>query len=282
VKTLSRGSKGGGVRSLAEGEKMREVVFASTTDYLLGITGEGRAYRLLVDDLPEKKLKEKGLGIRHIIDREEVSEIALFVPYPKEEWQKYLFLVTAMGKVKRINYGEVENITRAGKAVATIGEGYELVAGFWAGDEGDVFIVSSAGYCVRFPVEEVRVFGRGASGVYGMRVKKGRVVAADFLRGDEELLVITEYGYGKRVHSSEFRRTHRGTMGLKGYNVNPRVGVVVAVHVLREAKELVVVTERGKVLRVEVASISQQKRYSSGVRIINLDEGDRVSSSTVF
>jgi DNA gyrase subunit A len=190
----------------------------------------------------------------------------------------YLLFATRNGTVKKTELQRYNTPIRADGIIAiSIRDDDELVA-VRRVDEGDeVIIVSRAGLTVRFSEEDARAMGRDTSGVRGMNVGRGEVIAMDIARDDQDLLVVTENGYGKRTRIDQYRKTSRGAMGVRTIKLTEAKGGLAGALVVREHQELVFISQEGMVQRTGVRGISQQGRAATGVRVMNVrDEGDCV------
>jgi DNA gyrase subunit A len=194
---------------------------------------------------------------------------------------KYLVFATKRGVIKKTEFLAYNTPIKADGIIAiNIRDDDELVAVRRTSGEDEVLMVSKAGQAVRFEESKARAMGRDTSGVRGMELqgKDDEVLAMDVARDEQELLVVTENGYGKRTSISEYRKTNRGTKGVGTIKLTERKGALAGALVVREHEELVFISESGMVQRTGVRGISRYGRLSQGVRLMNLKEGDRVSA----
>ena len=209
------------------------------------------------------------------------EDVTAVIPLRNFESDKYLFFATKMGKVGKMSE-ELFSRPRSGGLIAmTILEGDELVDVMVTDGSCDVVLTTWLGQSLRFSEDEVRPTGRGVQGVKGITLRRGDTVRALTLVEKDHLLTITEGGYGKRTAFDEFRGKGRGTMGVRNIVTNLERGGVVSSLAIGDDEEIVVTTAAGVVMRTQAGDISIQKRSAQGVRIIRVDDGDKVTSVTV-
>ncbi|HJK24360.1 MAG TPA: DNA gyrase subunit A [Methanocorpusculum sp.] len=275
-----RGGRGVTGMTTKDEDSVDKVFLASTHDYLLCFTNRGRVYWLRVHEIPEGSRQSKGKAIVNLLNLTD-EDVTAVIPLRNFESDKYLFFATKMGKVGKMSE-ELFSRPRSGGLIAmTILEGDELVDVMVTDGSCDVVLTTWLGQSLRFSEDEVRPTGRGVQGVKGITLRRGDTVRALTLVEKDHLLTITEGGYGKRTAFDEFRGKGRGTMGVRNIVTNLERGGVVSSLAIGDDEEIVVTTAAGVVMRTQAGDISIQKRSTQGVRIIRVDDGDKVTSVTV-
>ncbi|MCZ0860664.1 DNA gyrase subunit A [Methanocorpusculum sp. MG] len=275
-----RGGRGVTGMTTKDEDSVDKVFLASTHDYLLCFTNRGRAYWLRVHEIPEGSRQSKGKAIVNLLNLTD-EDVTAVIPLRNFESDKYLFFATKMGKVGKMSE-ELFSRPRSGGLIAmTILEGDELVDVMVTDGSCDVVLTTWLGQSLRFSEGEVRPTGRGVQGVKGITLRRGDAVRALTLVEKDHLLTITEGGYGKRTAFDEFRGKGRGTMGVRNIVTNLERGGVVSSLAIGDDEEIVITTAGGVVMRTQAGDISIQKRSTQGVRIIRVDEGDKVTSIAV-
>jgi DNA gyrase subunit A len=272
-----RGGVGVTGMDMKDGDYIEHLFVTSTHDFLLFFTNRGKVYRLKVYELPEAQRTAKGRALVNLLPLREGERVQSVLSTRDFSEAPYLLFATRNGTVKKTELQRYNTPIRADGIIAiSIRDDDELVA-VRRVDEGDeVIIVSRAGLTVRFSEEDARAMGRDTSGVRGMNVGSGEVIAMDVARDDQDLLVVTENGYGKRTRIDQYRKTSRGAMGVRTIKLTEAKGGLAGALVVREHQELVFISQEGMVQRTGVRGISQQGRAATGVRVMNVREEDRV------
>ncbi len=272
-----RGGVGVTGMDMKDGDYIEHLFVTSTHDFLLFFTNRGKVYRLKVYELPEAQRTAKGRALVNLLPLREGERVQSVLSTRDFSESPYLLFATRNGTVKKTELQRYNTPIRADGIIAiSIRDDDELVA-VRRVDEGDeVIIVSRAGLTVRFSEEDARAMGRDTSGVRGMNVGRGEVIAMDIARDDQDLLVVTENGYGKRTRIDQYRKTSRGAMGVRTIKLTEAKGGLAGALVVREHQELVFISQSGMVQRTGVRGISQQGRSATGVRVMNVREDDLV------
>ncbi len=272
-----RGGVGVTGMDMKDGDYIEHLFVTSTHDFLLFFTNRGKVYRLKVYELPEAQRTAKGRALVNLLPLREGERVQSVLSTRDFSEAPYLLFATRNGTVKKTELQRYNTPIRADGIIAiSIRDDDELVA-VRRVDEGDeVIIVSRAGLTVRFSEEDARAMGRDTSGVRGMNVGRGEVIAMDIARDDQDLLVVTENGYGKRTRIDQYRKTSRGAMGVRTIKLTEAKGGLAGALVVREHQELVFISQEGMVQRTGVRGISQQGRAATGVRVMNVREDDLV------
>lgn len=250
----------------------------STHDFLLFFTNRGKVYRLKVYELPEAQRTAKGRALVNLLPLREGERVQSVLSTRDFSEAPYLLFATRRGTVKKTELQAYNTPIKADGIIAIkIREDDELVAVRRVDVGEEVIIVSRAGLTVRFSEDDARAMGRDTSGVRGMDVgDRGEVIAMDIARDDQDLLVVTENGYGKRTRIDQYRKTSRGAKGVRTIKLTETKGGLAGALVVRDHQELVFISQDGMVQRTSVRGISQQGRAATGVRVMNVREDDSV------
>ena len=263
-------------------EDFIEHLFVSSThDYLLFFTNRGKVYRSKVYDLPEMSRTSKGRYLGNVLPLREGERVQSVLATRDFSEAPYIMFATRNGTVKKTAFRLYNTPIRADGIIAiNIREDDELVAVRRVDEDDEILIVSHAGLAVRFKESDARAMGRDTSGVRGMDVsdKDNYVLAMDVARPGQDLLVVTEGGYGKRTSVDEYRLTSRGAKGVKTITFTEAKGLLAGAMVVREHEELVFISQNGMVQRTSVRGINRYGRTSQGVKVMNLRKGDAVSA----
>jgi DNA gyrase subunit A len=253
----------------------------STHDYLLFFTTRGKVYRLKVYELPEQSRTARGRALVNLLPLREGERVQSVLSTRDFTEGKYLVFATRNGIVKKTEFLAYNTPIKADGIIAlNIRDDDELIAVRITTGDDEIIMVSRSGQASRFHEDEVRAMGRDTSGVRGMNVKqKGNaLLAMDVARDDQELLVVTENGYGKRTPISDYPAKHRDTMGVKTITLTENKGALAGALVVREHQELVFISQNGMVQRTSVRGINRYGRASQGVKVMNIRDDDQVSA----
>jgi len=276
-----RGGRGVTGMDMKDGDFIEHLFICSTHDYLLFFTNRGKVYRSKVYDLPEASRTAKGRALVNILPLREGERVQSVLATRDYSEGRYLVFATRDGIVKKTEFSAYNTPINADGIIAIkIRDDDELVAVRRTSGEDDILMVSRNGKAVRFSETVVRSMGRDTSGMKGMNVagKANWVLAMDVATDDQELLVVTENGYGKRTALSDYPRKGRGTMGVKTIELTETKGGLAGALVVREHEELVFISSAGMVQRTSVRGINRYGRAAQGVRLMNLREDDTVSA----
>ncbi|MBN8574513.1 MAG: DNA gyrase subunit A [Candidatus Kapabacteria bacterium] len=274
-----RGLNGAGTY---EDDYVEQVFMASTHHYLLFFTDKGRAFKLRVYDIPEGSRNAKGRALANIIEKEQTEKVTAFLVIKEFTDDKYIFMCTEQGTVKKTNLSEFENVRVNGKIALTLDEKDRLIAVRLTDGDCNILIGSKKGLACRFNETDVRSMGRTAAGVRGIMLdKKDRVVSmVATKRIDSQVVVVGINGYGKRTSVDDFRLTRRGAKGVISMNITPKTGDVVSILEVNDTDDLVVMTVGGVLIRQPVKDIRVIGRNTQGVRLIRLDDKDSIADIT--
>ncbi|MEE6670185.1 DNA gyrase subunit A [Limosilactobacillus fermentum] len=275
-----RGVKGMGVHS---DDFIEHLVASSTHDLLLFFTNTGRVFAMKGYEIPEYGRAAQGIPIINLLDvdgKEKVTAV-INVAQREDDLQKDLFFVTRQGTVKRTPVTEFKNIRSNGLKAINLHEGDELINVAIVDDDQNMILGTHLGYAATFKVSAVRSMGRSAAGVRGARLRDGDyLIGAAPLNEDDQVLVISEKGYGKKTPASEYPIKGRGGLGIKTVNVTEKNGPLAGLTTVQGDEDLMVVTDKGVIIRFGVESVSQTGRSAIGVHLIKMDADSVVATMT--
>ena len=274
---------GVGIKGMAtnDEDQVDMLISCSTHDYLLFFSNYGKVYRIKCYELPEFSRQSKGVPIVNILPLEKNEYVNAIIPVEKDDICKNLMFFTRNGLVKRTEISEFDSIRKNGKIAITLKDGDELTSVKKTTGDDEVIMASNSGKMVRFNENEVRVMGRSASGVKGIDMNAGCVIGAEIVNNSELILVVTEKGYGKKTVVDEYRLTHRGSKGVKALNITDKNGLIVAFKSVVGDEDIIITTDEGTIIRLDVANVSTLRRNTQGVRLMNLKDKQVVTSVTV-
>ena len=278
-------NKGGvGIKGMSTNEEDFVEILKSgkTHDYVMFFTNKGKVYRLKGYEIPEFSRQSKGLPIINLLPIEKDEKINNILLDDGNEENKYLLITTKAGLVKRTSIDEFKNIRKTGKIAITLKENDEVLAVHFTTGNDDVVIASNNGRMIRFNENEIRIMGRTASGVKGIELMDNcYCVGSEIAKQDQNILVVTEKGYGKKTDINEYRLTHRGSKGVKTLNITDKNGTIVSFRAVTDDKDLMIITDQGIVIRISIDKVSKMSRVTQGVRLMNLREGQKVATVSI-
>ncbi len=280
-KTQHRGGVGIKGMSINEEDFVEQMLNCSTHDFVLFFTSKGKVYRVKGYEIPEYSRQSKGLPIVNLLNLESGEYITSLLNGSKNDDCKYLVFATRTGLIKRTDVSEFINIRSNGKKFITLRDDDELISVKNTNGECDILMAASNGRMVRFSEKLVRVMGRGAAGVRGINLDGSILVGMEIARDNDDVLVVTENGYGKKTPINEYRITNRGGKGVKTLNITDKNGSITAFKTVDNQKDVIIITNEGIIIRIAVDKISEMSRVTQGVKLINLREGQKVSSISV-
>ncbi len=274
-------NRGGvGVKGITTNEEdfVENLISTSTHSFILFFSNKGKVYRLKGYNVPEYGRQAKGLPIVNLLQLEKDELIKEIISVAIDDSNKYLLFATKCGIVKKTLISEFESIRQSGKIAISLNENDELLSVRKTTGEDEVVLGSSDGRLARFDESEIRPMGRTAAGVRGINLGVSTCIGADIVGIDSQIFVITENGYGKRTDIDEYRKTHRGSKGVKTLNITEKNGKINTLKIVDGTEEAMIVTNNGTIIRLSVANISKIGRATQGVRLINLKESHKVST----
>ena len=277
-----RGGRGKQAAQTKEDDWIDQLFIANTHDWILCFSNRGRVYWLKVWEVPQGGRASRGKPIVNMFPLQPDEKITVVLPLTGEfrtfPGDHYVFMATALGTVKKTPLDEFSNPRKAGIIAVTLDDGDYLVGAALTDGQHDVMLFSDGGKAVRFPEDDLRPMGRNARGNRGMNLEPGQSVIAMLVAEDESqsVLTATENGFGKRTPIGEYTRHGRGTKGMIAIQQSERNGKVVAATLVREADEIMLITDRGVLVRTRVSEIREMGRATQGVTLIALDDGARL------
>ena len=287
-KIQKRGGKGIlGMKTVGE-DIISKFLTANTHDNLLFFTDSGKVLKVPAFEIPQGTRVAKGRGLANFLEISPKDKILSLMSLTKEEedaGEGFLVMVTKKGIIKRTALDKFKNVRRSGLIAISLKTGDSLEKVSKTNGKDEIILVSKRGKSIRFPETEIRSMGRSAAGVKGIDLKKGdEVIGMSIISGDKEekkgyLLVISENGYGKRTGLSKYKAQKRGGVGIKTMNIKPKTGELIVSRILTKKEgDLIITSQQGQVIRIKAQSISELGRDTQGVRIMKLNNKDKVVS----
>ena len=281
-KTQNRGGKGIKGMGVQDGDFTEHLIYSSTHDMLLFFTNKGKVYSKKAYEIPEYGRTAKGLPIINLLQLEKGEKIQTVINIPEGADDNYLFFITKMGTVKRTHVGEFSNIRNSGLIALTLRDGDELSNVLTTDGKQNILIGTHLGYAVTFNEGDVRPMGRTAAGVRVINLRDhDYVVGSEVIKPNDDVLVISEKGYGKRTSASEYPIKGRGGKGIKTSNVTEKNGPLAGVTVIDGTNDIMVITTDGIMIRFKTDDVSQTGRSTMGVRLIKVSGDNKVASLAI-
>ena len=282
-KAQNRGGKGIKGMSTNNDDVVDSLMNMSTHDDLLIFTNFGKVYRMKGYNIPEFGRQAKGLPIINLLNMDKDEQVKTMISITPSEVDEshFLFFVTKDGLVKRTGLPEFENIRQSGKLALTLREGDELVDVKLTNGKSEILLAAANGKAIRFDENDVRPMGRSASGVKGMNVDDSHIIGVTTNTEGQNILIITEKGYGKMSPLEESRLSKRGGKGVKTVNITEKNGELVSIKAVEGNEDLMIITNEGIIIRLPMEQVKSAGRATQGVRLIKVGEGASVSSITV-
>lgn len=278
-RSQNRGGRGIKGMQTLEDDFIEELLMTTTHHYLMFFTNTGRVYRLKAYEIPEAGRTARGTAIINLLQLMPGERITSVIPISKFEPGHYLMMATKKGLVKKTPIQDYMNVRKTGLAAIILRDDDELIEVKATDNKKDIILVTKDGQCIRFKETDVRSTGRSSMGVRGMNLSDGdEVVAMQLNSQGYYLLVVSENGMGKRTSISEFTCQNRGGKGVKCYKITEKTGNVVGAKAVNEENEIMIITTEGIIIRLQCSDISIFGRITSGVKLMNLQEGITVAS----
>ena len=279
-RTQNRGGVGVNGMTTHEEDFVEQLISMKTHDYILFFSNKGRVYRMKGYEVPEFSRQSKGIPIINLLQLDKDENISSIVEISASSDDiKYLVFATKNGIVKRTDISEFNNIRKSGKIAIVLKENDELISVRKTCGKDEVAIGANNGRMVRFVESEIRPMGRSSSGVKGIDLDGSYVIGSEVVNPGQEILIITDKGYGKRTVIDEYRLTHRGSKGVKALNITEKNGTMVALkRIESEEHDIVIVTDNGTIMKMPLNQVSLLRRATQGVRLINLKNNELVST----
>ncbi len=277
-KAQNRGGKGiKGMQTLEE-DFIEDLLMTTTHHYLMFFTNYGRVYRLKAYEIPEASRTSRGTAIINLLQLNPGEKITAIMPVKDFEENKNFFMITKKGIAKKTHIMEYSNVRKNGLAAINLKDDDELIEVKITDENTEIFLVTKQGMCIRFRETDVRATGRNSMGVIGMNLSDDdEIVGMQLDHQGDSLLIVSENGMGKRTYLEEFTVQKRGGKGVKCYKITEKTGFVVGVKAVVDSNEIMMITTGGVIIQLRMDDISTLGRITSGVRMINLDEGVKVA-----
>jgi DNA gyrase subunit A len=275
-----RGGRGVKATALKEGDVVEHLITTTAHSYLLLFSTSGRVYRLKAHEIPKRDRTARGTAVVNVVSMRPEDEVAAMIDTRDYETYRYLLIATRKGMVKKTLFREYDSTRREGIIALNLKEGDEVVRVVPTSGEEDALLITRKGKAIRFTERNVRPMGRTATGVIGIRLDEDDdVVAADMVRNEaDDLLILTEFGYGKRTKLQHFPRKGRGGKGVIAAKLTRPRGQIVGAIVVTPGDEVFVISDDGVATRQRVDGISRQGRPTTGVRVMQLGDGAKISA----
>ena len=279
--TFKSQNRGGvGIKGMATNEEdfVEHMINIQTHDFVLFFTNKGKVYRLKGYEIPEFSRQAKGLPVVNLLPIEKDEMINSIIKISPEEEVSNLLFVTKSGLVKRTAVAEFDSIRAGGKICITLKDNDELIAVRKTTGKNYVLLGSSNGRMVKFDENDVRIMGRTASGVKGIELGDSSCIGAEIASDEDIILIVTKKGYGKQTKVSEYRQTKRGSKGVKALSITDKNGDIASFKIVGQDKDIVIITDSGMVMRMDINQISVLGRVTQGVRLIKLKDEQFVAT----
>lgn len=277
-KSQNRGGKGIKGMQTIEEDYIEDLLMTTTHHFIMFFTNYGRVYRLKAYEIPEAGRTARGTAIINLLQLNPGEKISAIIPIKDYEEDHNLFMVTKRGIVKKTSIMEYSNIRKNGLAAINLREDDELIEVKTTNKDTEIFLVTRHGMCIRFKETDVRATGRTSMGVIGMNLAdRDEIVGMQLEHQGDSLLIVSENGMGKRTYLEEFTVQKRGGKGVKCYKITEKTGYVVGVKAVNDDHEIMMITTGGIIIQLRMENISTLGRITSGVKMINLDDGVKVA-----
>ena len=275
----NRGGKGLRGMQTIEDDYIEDLLMTKTLNYILFFTNKGRVYRLKTYQIPEFGRTSRGVAIVNLLQLTGDEHVSAIIPIREFNENKCIIMITKSGIIKKTPAMDYANIRKNGLIGIHLKDDDELIEVKTTDNTRDIFMVTKYGMCIRFKDTDIRNTGRTAMGVRGINLEDGdEVIGVQMNIQGSSLLFVTENGMGKRTNIEEFHLQRRGGKGLKCYKVTEKTGYLVGVKAVNDDHEIMMITTEGIIIQLRCNEISQYSRITSGVKLINLDEGVKVAT----
>jgi DNA gyrase subunit A len=274
-----------------EEDFVTNLLSATTHNEVLFFTDRGRAYQIKMFDIPEGKRATRGKSIANFLQLGDTEKVTSILAMPKDvkHPEKFsMYLITKLGQAKRVALDSFTDVRRSGILAIGLDAGDELLAALFVEPGDTVILTSREGQSIRFDQDDIRVMGRAAGGVRAMNLDKNdRIVSADVVKKgkekESELLVMTAHGYGKKTELSEYKVQNRGGSGIKTVKVTDKTGELICAKVVTpEVEQIIAMSKKSQVIKIEANSVPSLGRDTQGVRIMKPRDGDQLASMTIL
>ncbi len=284
-KTQKRGGKGTFGMKIGEKDIVEHCLLTNTRDNLFFFTDSGRVFKIPAYEIPQLQKNEKGKSILNFLELSSKEKVLSLLSLGKRDFKeriKYLIFVTREGLIKKTPLKEFENVRKNGLIAISLKKGDLLKKVQKSNGESELLLITKKGQIIRIKEKEIRAMGRTAGGIRGIKlVPKDEIIGMEVINRNHldsksQILFVTEKGYGKRVFLKEFKIQKRGGIGIRGIKITEKTGFLVSGKILTQKENLIVISKRGKIIRIEVNSLPIQSRSAQGVKIMKLEKEDTV------
>jgi len=278
-RSQNRGGRGVMAMQTRDEDVVKDLIVASTHDFILFFTDHGRVYRIKAYEIPETGRTAKGMALVNLLNLNNDESIAAIIPVAKDaiDESSYLTMVTRKGIIKKTSIGLYSNIRSGGLIALNIREDDALITVLRSNGNQSIILAAASGIGIRFPESDVRPTGRTASGVRAMRLRENdHIIGADVVEDTANILFVSAGGFGKCTEADAFRIQSRGGKGSRVYKTTEKTGALVGISTVMEQDELMLINSEGVIIRMAVADISVKGRVTLGVKLIQMDEGVNV------
>ena len=281
-KSQHRGGKGiKGMQTIDE-DFIEDLLMTTTHHYIMFFTNKGRVYRLKAYEIPESGRTARGTAIINLLQLLPEERITAIIPLKEYQDNKFLFMATKEGIVKKTPIKDYEHIRKSGLQAINLREDDDLIEVKATNRKKDIILITKHGQCIRFNEKDVRPTGRTSMGVIGMNLAPNdEIIGMQLNTQGSDLLIVSEKGMGKRTSMEEFTVQHRGGKGVKCYKITEKTGYVIGVKAVNEDNEIIMITNEGIMIRLMVNGISQLGRITSGVKLINMDTDNDIVVASI-
>ncbi len=280
-KSQKRGGVGIKGMSTNDEDFVVNMINLQSHDYILFFTNKGRVYRLKGYEIPEFSRQSKGLPIINLLSIDKDEKVNSVIKIEKDEKNEFLLFATKEGIVKKTSLSEFENIRNNGKICISLKENDELIDVKKTSGNDLILLGSDAGRMVKFNENEIRNMGRTASGVRGISLEEAKCICCEVVKDEDIIILVTEKGYGKQTNVSEFRQTKRGSKGVKALNITEKNGTISSIKIVNLDKDIIIMTDSGMTVRMDVNQVSLLGRVTQGTRLINLKDNQKVATISI-
>ena len=277
-----RGGRGVKGMSTNEDDVVEELLYLSTHDYVLFFSNQGKVYRIKGYEIPLYSRTAKGLPIVNLLQIEKEEEITSVIRVSEENVKDYLIFVTKQGLTKKVETKLFDSIRKTGKIAITLNDNDELISVRQTSGNNIILLASSSGRMVKFHEDQIRSMGRTAKGVRGINLGEDNCIGMSVVEEEDIIIILTEKGYGKKTKVSEFRQTKRGSKGIKALNVTDRNGNIVFFRILKDEKEMMIVTDEGVTIRIPLEQVPLLGRVTQGTRVIQMKKNQTLSTAVLI
>lgn len=282
-KVQGRGGKGIIGMTTKEGDYVTDMVVADTHDNILCFTDEGKVFSLMAYEIPEGKRQAKGQAVVNLLSLKDGEKITHILPVSKDNEVEEIIFATSQGLIKKTKLSEFQNIRSTGIWAIKLEDDDKLISVRALSGQEELMMITEKGMAIRFLTDDVRAMGRTAKGVRGIKLNKGdRVISMDLINDEEYLLVVSENGYGKKTLLEHYTNQNRGGKGVITFKINKRNSVLVSGKVISADDEIICISKNSDIIRLEVRTISTQGRATSGVKIKDVEDENKIVAVTKY